>query len=1046
MKKIFTTFIAMFFVFSNVFSDPVKEKEAKQIAENFYHSFAPKSKAVSSINKTITETYKQNESFYIFAFDKGGFVIVSADDNAVPVLGYSFTSPIEEKFGSNTRYLFDRYNMEIAEIKKLKSQAEDIKVDWDKLRSAKLSGEIKATGPILETTWNQSPLYNKYCPTGTPTGCVATAMSQIMNYHEWPASGNGSHKYIQEDHPEYGTHSADFKNEIYDWANMPNSLSSTNTETEIHAIATLNRHAGISVNMNYDPDGSGAFSQDVLFALTSYFKYNVSSIDMLSYTSSDETDLIVDAIKNEINNNRPVYYSGQGPDGGHAWVCDGYDQDNKVHINWGWGGSANGYFLVSAMKSGSMDFSESNSIIIGIKPGSVYQEAQWVKQSSAYETASRGIRNIAVINNRVAWASAYDGSGDNAHVVDFTRTIDGNNWVSGTINATGIENHDIAMLTATDANTAWAALYGPSGGGKIVKTSDGGQTWNHQSTAGFSEPSGFPNVIHFWDANNGWCQGDPNGGYFELYTTTDGGETWNRVPEANIPANQDKEYGTIGYYAVYGDIVWFATNKGRVFKSADKGYNWDVYDTPISEASFEISFKNENTGVIQTRSDTDSKAYISNDGGENWTLITSTGNFYTGCFRYIPGSNTLISSGADAKTPFMGISYSTDDGASFTDYAEFYQRNQFLAIGAANTEAIWAGGYNSDKYSGGMWHYGQILDTLDLSVNKRKFCLNDSSVVFVDNSMEEYDTYSWEFGNGASPSTITGAGPHTVKYTTSGSKSIKLIVSKGAEEEFVLRNDLIYISSETPVLDVIDGEASVDVFNTLTYSVTNIDEVTYSWEFPTEWTGNSKANSADITFLSPGTETIKVTPSNVCGEGTPATLDITANCVTTNPGAISGDASVLVNESDIYTVEEQDYISFKWELPTLWTGSSTTNSIEVSFGGEAAVDSIKVTSTSVCGDGESSYFKVTVVSLVGIDEIELDNVTVYPNPAKDYIQISGIENSDIYIYNNTGTLVKKINKLSINSPINISDLETGIYHVSIVANDKVYTKTISIAK
>jgi len=477
MKKSFTTFIAILFVFFNVFSDPVNEKEAKQIAENFYNAYAPSTKVGSSINKLITETYQEVESFYIFGFEKGGFVIVTADDNAVPILGYSFTNPVSEKIESNTRYLFDRYNREISFLKKSDKSDETIKTQWKKLREGNIKKEMKAAGPLLETLWSQGTYYNDLCPLGTPVGCVATAMSQIMNYHEWPATGNGWHKYIPDDNPEFGVQYADFSSETYDWANMPNELTSGSTQIQIDATSTLCYHAGISVDMNYDEDGSGAASPDVLFALTSYFKYDHATIEFIEFDIAEETSFI-NKIKNEIDNNRPVYYSGSSEStGGHAWVCDGYDDSDKVHINWGWGPGYTGYYEVSSMVVGSADYSEQNDIIIGIQPGSVDQDMIWTKQASGFEAASRGIDYISAIDKRTAWAVAYDGSGDGADVQEYTRTIDGgSNWEAGTINAPDLANYNTSMISAIDENIAWVALYGPDGG-KIVRTTDGGITW-----------------------------------------------------------------------------------------------------------------------------------------------------------------------------------------------------------------------------------------------------------------------------------------------------------------------------------------------------------------------------------------------------------------------------------------------------------------------------------------------------------------------------------------------------------------------------------------
>ncbi|MDA3812714.1 MAG: T9SS type A sorting domain-containing protein [Candidatus Cloacimonetes bacterium] len=238
----------------------------------------------------------------------------------------------------------------------------------------------------------------------------------------------------------------------------------------------------------------------------------------------------------------------------------------------------------------------------------------------------------------------------------------------------------------------------------------------------------------------------------------------------------------------------------------------------------------------------------------------------------------------------------------------------------------------------------------------------------------------------------------------------------------------------------------VDVFNTHNYSVNLVDEVSYTWDLPTDWTGSSITNSINVTFLASGTETISVTPSNVCGDGSLSELEITANCITTNPGTITGDIDVIAGETETYTVPEQDYISFIWELPIDWTGSSSTNSIDVTFGGGSMVDSIMVTSSSICGDGESSYLKITVNPSTGIEDLQNDIMSIYPNPAKDFINITGIDNSDVYIYNSTGILIKKVDKSDLNSPINISELGAGIYHVSVVINENTYSKTICITK
>lgn len=804
MKKIYLSLLLITSVLY-ISADPVTKQEAQLIAEKFFAYNTNKNISEIHLKDIIEHTYNNEASFYLFSFDKGGFVIVSADDLAYPVLAYSSTSKVTAKIDNpSTRYFLERYKKQIDYIKKQKVASPEIQKQWDDYKKGIFPDVTKAVAPLISTSWDQMPYYNMYCPTNTPTGCVATAMSQIMNYHEWPATGNGWHRYIPSENPSYGEQFADFGSTTYDWGNMPSYLSAGSATSQKTAIATLMRHAGVAVDMSYDPDGSGAVSQDVLYALTSYFKYDPTSIQLYTFNAAN-TSAWLTLAKNELNNSRPIYYDGgSDADGGHAWVCDGYDASDRLHINWGWSNVYDGYFAPNAMNPGSYDFNDYNSMIIGIKPGVANQDMLWTKQASSFNASSRGIQFISAVDSRTAWAVAYDGSGGNANVKDFTKTTDGGvNWSAGTINTSNTTGYGAAMISAIDANTAWVALFGPSGGGKIVKTNDGGTSWTYQSSAAFSAPNGFPNVVHFWDANNGFCMGDPNGGYFEIYTTTNGGDTWTRVPQANIPANTTSEYGTVGYYAVVGDIVWFATNKGRIYKSVNKGLNWVAYQTPITNASFELSFKDANTGIIQRRGDGDNKIqYITTNGGETWNTLTPTGNFYTAGFTFVPGSGKLISVGVDASTPLMGLSYSTDNGSTFTEYAELYKNFQFTSIGAASDESIWAGGFNTDKYTDGMWHYGNMKLAANFSVNKTISYLNDSTVIFTDNSYGSPETWVWNFGDGANPQTMEGKGPHTVKYTTTGVKNVSLTITKGADEHVLTRNNTISISTSVGITEI----------------------------------------------------------------------------------------------------------------------------------------------------------------------------------------------------------------------------------------------------
>jgi hypothetical protein len=451
MKKIFVGLFLLLFSISIAFAASINSKDAQLIAENFYNAQIANSKVSFGVANVDEFDFEGETSMYIFSFTPNGFVIVSADDMATPIIGYSLTNSFGDGLSNPSlvsRLIF--YSRQIKEGKLQKSQDAEVKAEWDALQSGRAQNILAGGAPLLTTTWNQgtanSPTYNLQCPAYTYTGCVATAMSQIMNYHKWPSTGRGWYKYVPASNPDY------------DWSNMPDALSVSSSDVEKNALATLMYHAGVSVSMNYAADGSGAYSEDVMYALTTYFKYDPTTINTYDFNASNTTSWIT-MVKTEIDNGRPVYYSGSSTaDGGHAWVCDGYDASNKLHINWGWGGSANGYFVCTAMSPAGMSFTENNSIITGIKPDNNSQSILWHKQNTGFTNAYRLINGISAVNDRVAWAVATDGN-ESAKVKDFTRTVDGGStWESRTINVAGTVDYSAAMISAVSEKKACIVL------------------------------------------------------------------------------------------------------------------------------------------------------------------------------------------------------------------------------------------------------------------------------------------------------------------------------------------------------------------------------------------------------------------------------------------------------------------------------------------------------------------------------------------------------------------------------------------------------------
>ncbi len=377
MKRLSTLLLLTLSTLS-LMATPVKEKEAAQVATHFWS-------AVSNMPVTDLQIVRQSDftQFYIFDINQGGgFVIVSADDAAYPVLGYSTNTPAGD-LGPETRFWLGQYAAEIdalaaGTVEVEPALAEYVRSHWTQLLQGTWQQPKTATSvaQLLTTQWNQSPYYNALCPTGTPVGCAATATAQVMKYWNHPVVGNGSHSYYEDD---YGTLSADFGNTTYDWDNMPNRLSSYSSATQRTAVATLCYHVGVAIEMDYSPDGSGAqvigsYRPSSESALVDYFNYEntISGIQKSSYSDAQWVDIL----KGELDAARPIVYAGYDDAAGHAFVFDGYDANSQFHVNWGWGGSYDGYYAVGALNPGgggvgsntSNTFNYYNQALIGIQP------------------------------------------------------------------------------------------------------------------------------------------------------------------------------------------------------------------------------------------------------------------------------------------------------------------------------------------------------------------------------------------------------------------------------------------------------------------------------------------------------------------------------------------------------------------------------------------------------------------------------------------------------------------------------------------------------
>ncbi len=400
MKKT-NVFAGLLLIFSlSTFAKQVDVNTARQIGQDFLsinnnRSILKRGTALQLIytarsSATVTKsTGKTVTYFYVFNSGDAGYVIVAGDDIVHPILGYSDEDVFDpDNIPPNAAKWLEGYKSQIRyAINKGIQATQEIASEWENLKSGGMLTEksTSSVSPLVQTKWNQSPYYNDLCPVDSAagpqngyhcvTGCPATAMAQIMKYWNYPATGSGFHSY---NHPQYGTLAANFGGTTYNWTDMPAQLTGPNI-----SVATLMYQCGVAVEMGYGPTSSGSYviisksptpQQCSEYAYKTYFGYDAASIKGIERDDYTDVDWIT-LLKKELDEGRPVQYAGFGEGSGHTFVCDGYDNSEMFHMNWGWGGYADGYFLVNSLNpgeggtgSGNGTFNQGQRAVIGIKP------------------------------------------------------------------------------------------------------------------------------------------------------------------------------------------------------------------------------------------------------------------------------------------------------------------------------------------------------------------------------------------------------------------------------------------------------------------------------------------------------------------------------------------------------------------------------------------------------------------------------------------------------------------------------------------------------
>ena len=373
MRRHLLLFLSLLFGFQMAIAKPVDISQAQKLGQKFVHANFAKTRQNNDLKLVYTGISSRNEvCFYVFNVGQTGFVIISADDCYRPIVGYSDEGVFEtENMSPELKYYLDN----IAEGRshaRISDQSAEVEAEWQLFAE---TGRLlsfnkgKTATYLVQTKWNQDSPYNKFCPLASGgsggrayAGCVATAMSQVMKYWNYPEHGMGSHTYI------YGhdTLSANFGEATYEFDKMKPSIGLMSPDEDVFPIAWFMYHCGVAVDMMYSASGSGAYSEDVPDVILKNFGYtNKARLRKRDAYSLEEWQ---NMLKDSFDQGWPVYYSGSSDDGGHAFVCDGYNDADLFHYNFGWSGSSDGWYVID-----EIDFNRGADAIFNYVPANVFE-------------------------------------------------------------------------------------------------------------------------------------------------------------------------------------------------------------------------------------------------------------------------------------------------------------------------------------------------------------------------------------------------------------------------------------------------------------------------------------------------------------------------------------------------------------------------------------------------------------------------------------------------------------------------------------------------
>ena len=389
----------------------------KQLTADFYgENNLAKVNTINETDLTISKISLLGKSFlYVVEYNNGGWALVSSDSKVRPILAYAEngTFPAADDMPPGMKWLFSQYEDVVAQANN--DSLMTVKHDgWNDLNDNNPRRNNRASSPVIldrirDVKWGQGSgndgrcnrQYNLYCPTyytpqceHTVTGCVATALGQILWYYQWPNYANVPDTIIPDSFLKISSWPDPLttRDAYYYYDQMPTALNKDSTALQEHAIASLLRDCGYSVKMYYGPNSSSAFPHNVPSALKRFFSYSQSATHIIKGNNNASDSIMTTTLKNEIDNGRPVFYYGYGPENengehgeGHAFVIYGY-KDDKFYINWGYNGRySDALYSVSYMIIPyTYNYNYDQGAIIGIEPD--YCATQKINPSDIWAT------------------------------------------------------------------------------------------------------------------------------------------------------------------------------------------------------------------------------------------------------------------------------------------------------------------------------------------------------------------------------------------------------------------------------------------------------------------------------------------------------------------------------------------------------------------------------------------------------------------------------------------------------------------------------------